>query len=163
MTDKEQEMLDKQLLDTVINGGTTEEVEQLIKKGANVNVKDSDGVSPLAYAMHHGTAEQVKMLVDAGADVHATDKFGLMPLDYATDMEKVEILRQAGAGKLNSAGRDNVAADMHKQRTVHDYQAKNSEGQASQAPKEEIAKPVKENKGKAVEFDMNKMPVRDGR
>ena len=59
------------LLETIIlsDGGPTHQdiLAQLIAAGANVNIADGDGVSPLAHAKQRGYAEMVVMLERAGA------------------------------------------------------------------------------------------------
>jgi uncharacterized protein len=59
------------LLETIIlsDGGPTHQdiLAQLIAAGANVNIPDGDGVSPLAHARQRGYAEMVAMLQKAGA------------------------------------------------------------------------------------------------
>ncbi len=40
---------------------------QLIAAGANVNIADAEGVSPLTHAKQRGYAEMIKMLEKAGA------------------------------------------------------------------------------------------------
>jgi hypothetical protein len=59
------------LLETIIlsDGGPTHQdiLKQLIEAGANVNIPDGEGVSPLAHARQRGYAEMVKMLEAAGA------------------------------------------------------------------------------------------------
>jgi len=59
------------LLETVIlsDGGPTHQdiLRQLIDAGANVNLADGDGVSPLAHARQRGYVEMIHMLEAAGA------------------------------------------------------------------------------------------------
>ena len=59
------------LLETIIlsDGGPTHQdiMAQLIAAGADVNVKDGEGVSPLTHAKQRGYTEMVKMLEAAGA------------------------------------------------------------------------------------------------
>jgi len=60
------------LLETIIlsDGGSTHQdiLRQLIEAGANVNIADKDGVSPLAHARQRGYAEMIVMLEKAGAN-----------------------------------------------------------------------------------------------
>ncbi|WP_373503288.1 ankyrin repeat domain-containing protein [Aestuariivirga sp.] len=59
------------LLETIIlsDGGPTHQdiLQQLIAAGANVNLADGEGVSPLTHAKQRGYAEMVTMLEKAGA------------------------------------------------------------------------------------------------
>ena len=62
------------LLETIIlsDGGPTHQdiMKQLIAAGANVNLADGEGVSPLAHAKSRGYSEMVRMLENAGANSH---------------------------------------------------------------------------------------------
>ncbi len=81
--------------------GNTAEIEQLLRKGADVNVKANDGHTALMVAAFLGYTEIVKALIDAGVDVNAKNKDeGLTALKIAaisghTDI--VDILKRAGA------------------------------------------------------------------
>lgn len=59
------------LLETIIlsDGGPTHQdiLRQLIEAGANVNIADGEGVSPLIHARQRGHAEMITMLEKAGA------------------------------------------------------------------------------------------------
>jgi ankyrin repeat protein len=59
------------LLETIIlsDGGPThtEILELLVDAGANVNLADRDGVTPLAHAENRGYAEMAPILKAAGA------------------------------------------------------------------------------------------------
>jgi hypothetical protein len=59
------------LLETIIlsDGGPTHQniLKQLIEAGANVNLADGEGVTPLAHAQARGYAEMIRMLEAAGA------------------------------------------------------------------------------------------------
>lgn len=60
----------------------------LIEKGANVNIRDSDGDTPL----HH--CEKVSMatlLIDAGADYRLENDEGQKPLDVAVEDENEKL------------------------------------------------------------------------
>ena len=45
----------------------TETLEALVKAGANVNIPDRQGVTPLGHARSRGYAEMVRILEAAGA------------------------------------------------------------------------------------------------
>jgi uncharacterized protein len=55
----------------------------LIHKGAQVNLKDSKGCTPLHWAAKVGHIEIVRLLCDHGADVEAHDEDGRRPLQMA--------------------------------------------------------------------------------
>jgi ankyrin repeat protein len=51
--------------------GHTKIVELLIRAGANVNLRDKLGFTPIASAAYAGYGEIVRLLIDAGADIQA--------------------------------------------------------------------------------------------
>ena len=66
-------------------------IELLVKHGADVNVLDADGFSPLHLAAIHGNMQVVKTLVDLRADVNLTTADGKDAADYADLNEETEI------------------------------------------------------------------------
>ena len=51
-------------------------VKALLDKGADVNVKDNSGSTPLIYAARNGRTEVLKALIDKGADVNLKNNYG---------------------------------------------------------------------------------------
>jgi len=93
-------MLDFQLMQAVENGDLST-VESLSEQGANLNTRDSSGLTPLMIASGHGNSQMVKLLLDAGADVFAVDsRAGASALHKACqggNVEVVQLLVEAGA------------------------------------------------------------------
>lgn len=56
--------------------------EALVERGADVNHKDSDGLTALHYACLCENPEMIKMLIKKGADENAVDNDGSKPKDY---------------------------------------------------------------------------------
>ena len=52
----------------------------LLKHGADIDLPDPDGVSPLLLAIMNANWDLAKKLIDAGADVNQWDTFGAAPL-----------------------------------------------------------------------------------
>ena len=55
----------------------------LIDNGADVNICDYYGRSPLHYAVSVGKRHLTRILLEKGADVYLKDKFGMTALEYA--------------------------------------------------------------------------------
>jgi hypothetical protein len=75
-------------------------LEALVKGGADVNLPDGDGRSPLAAAVRAGKGRRVPLLVALGAGVDAIDGQGRTALHHAVerrDLEAVDALLAAGA------------------------------------------------------------------
>lgn len=74
--------------------------EFLIKKGANVNIRDGLGWTPLFWAAHNRYPKTVKALIKHGANVNEQDKYGDTPLHWTVTQKSTEvtkILKRAGA------------------------------------------------------------------
>lgn len=56
--------------------------EALLERGADVNHKDSDGLTALHYACLCENPEMIRMLIKKGADESAVDNDGSKPKDY---------------------------------------------------------------------------------
>lgn len=61
-------------------------VEELVKAGAQINVTNPNGFSPLLLAIINAHYDAAAYLVDHGADVNITDETGRTPLYAAVDM-----------------------------------------------------------------------------
>ncbi len=74
--------------------------QSLLKTGVNVNVKTSDGLTPLMAACKKGYSDLVKVLLDNGADPNARDKQGETALSIALKggfTRTADVLRGEGA------------------------------------------------------------------
>ncbi len=75
--------IDKNLLKAV-EEKNIQETENLINKGANVNIKDyNSGDTPLHIAVRKGAIEIVKILLKKGANINAKDNEGYAPIHSA--------------------------------------------------------------------------------
>ena len=80
--------------------GNIDIVRMLIEKGADVNVQNKNGTTPLMFASFDGHTEVARMLIENGADVNIKSDNGKTALKYAMKYNKkkiVSLLRQAGA------------------------------------------------------------------
>jgi ankyrin repeat protein len=64
-------------------------IETLVQAGANVNVWDGYGDTPLHVAVEHGAWDEVDTFLEAGADIHATDACGMTPLQLAVEEQQM--------------------------------------------------------------------------
>lgn len=62
----------------------------MIQRGANVNVADTSGETPLHWAVRDDNVESVKLLIEAGANVAATDKAGRSPSYWCKTYDGIE-------------------------------------------------------------------------
>jgi hypothetical protein len=56
---------------------------ELIKAGADVNLADDTGATPIIIAAEEGNSTIVALLIQAGADVNQEDEEGMKPIDLA--------------------------------------------------------------------------------
>ena len=92
-------------------------VRTLISAGADIEVQDEDGQTPLCYAARRSNTDATVALVLAGAAVNAQGRFDYQdsPLHNAADAGSVDIISllvKAGAG-INTRG-DNGTTPLHK-------------------------------------------------
>jgi len=67
--------------------GDTKIAQLLIDAGADVNVKDNDGMTPLIQGAGAHSKSFVKLLLDHGADVNARNSNGNSALDVTTNLK----------------------------------------------------------------------------
>lgn len=63
--------------------GATDALKELIAAGANTNIGDSDGITPLMRAADRGDVEKVRALLAAKADASMKDSLGRTARDWA--------------------------------------------------------------------------------
>ena len=88
------------------NGKLLPIADLLISRGANVSLQNSDGMTPLMWAVLAGNIEMMKRLLDAGADITIKHRNGQTALDMAREdfPEGVRLLeeRQAAANPITA-------------------------------------------------------------
>jgi len=102
------------LLDACKDGKDAKVVQDIIKKGVNINAKDNCGYTPLYYACWHGHTEVVKELILAGADVSAKNRLGDTLLHTACWYGYVDIINM-----LIAAGADVCAGNYRNATPLH--------------------------------------------
>ena len=91
--------LDRDLISCSIWGATSQEVQELINKGANIEHKDTDGDTPIIIASKR-YIDVVKVLLDNNANIEAEDEQGRTSLFTACiygHKEIVKLLLDRGA------------------------------------------------------------------
>ncbi|MBD0391224.1 ankyrin repeat domain-containing protein [Wolbachia endosymbiont of Pentalonia nigronervosa] len=76
---------DLSLLHLAAVSGYEKAVDYLINKGANVNLQNKYGISPLYSAIHHGHEQVADHLIKKGANVNLQDKNGFSLLHFAAE------------------------------------------------------------------------------
>ncbi|CAD7697698.1 unnamed protein product [Ostreobium quekettii] len=87
-------------LEAAAKVGDAKAVKKYIAEGADVNKKDSRGITPLGVAVGFNRIDAVKELLAGGADVSLTDNQGNTALHYAAGYGRVEcaeMLMKGGA------------------------------------------------------------------
>lgn len=67
-------------------------ISNLLKAGANMDMRDHSGMSPLHLACRFGNISLVRLLLDEGADKEARDRQGMSPADHAREKDCLTIL-----------------------------------------------------------------------
>jgi ankyrin repeat protein len=98
----------------IINNQGKEMVELMIAKGANVNARDRDDITPLHRAARNHQHEIAKLLISQGADVNAKDNNGATPLfsamGHQEDGKETSLTDKLLTAELLIAKRANVNA-----------------------------------------------------
>ena len=74
--------------------------KSLVERGANVDARDAEGLTPLAWAAQYGRTEVAKYLIAQRANLNPADKFGFTPLMWAAQEGQqgmVDLLLTKGA------------------------------------------------------------------
>ena len=104
--------------------GDVSEVKRLVAAGADVNIQDENGNTPLKYASAEPHPEVLSTLISLGATPHLADRRGFTPIHcvaghgfYEESIEMAEILIKAGAD-VNVRSKVQGFVPLHEARTV---------------------------------------------
>ena len=126
------EDLESQLL-LLAKFGHLTKIKELLKRGANVNVRDEDGDAPLMWATEGGQDVVIKVLLQHGAKVNAKGSFQRTPLIEAADrgfLSTVELLLKSGADVNLRDGDGKTALDYAKERDLPQHMMNEPIGKA---------------------------------
>lgn len=97
------------------DNGLPDIVEILIKNGAQVNIGDSKGITPLHLACFKGQDDNVEYLIRQKALVNCADALGRRPLTYAIIEGQTNCVQT-----LIEAGADINVTDINKETLLYD-------------------------------------------
>ena len=106
------------LLAACKRGEDIDRIKDLAKRGAEINVVDRDGNTPLHLASKMGNVEIVKCLLELGADADAKNKRKLTPLDIAQGGAHLAFLEDGMDAMLELAVSGDVGGAMEEMRRI---------------------------------------------
>lgn len=89
----------KEYLKTLSNGDK-DKIKNFLQEGADNNLRDAQGVTPIHYTAYWGFTDLVEILLNKGTDLDEKDFFGRTPLHCAAvngHLETVKFLHSKGA------------------------------------------------------------------
>jgi ankyrin repeat protein len=92
--------------------------EILIQNGADLEVRNRAGQTPLSFAVIHAKIDTVKALIEAGADVNSCTYSAWTPLHYASEegsLDMIQLLIDHGADISTKTFKGESAMDIAKQ------------------------------------------------
>ncbi|PIA48889.1 hypothetical protein AQUCO_01300054v1 [Aquilegia coerulea] len=87
--------------------GEIDNLHKHIGDGESVNLKDSEGRTPLHWAVDRGHSDIVELLLSKNADVNAKDNEGQTPLHYAAVCDREDIAEILVKGNADRDVKDN--------------------------------------------------------
>ncbi|WP_265021563.1 ankyrin repeat domain-containing protein [Wolbachia endosymbiont (group A) of Icerya purchasi] len=85
--------LDKELLIST-EKGDLEKVRDGIRQGANVNVQDGQGWTPVFWAIQKNNFNIVELLLDNNADIKVKDNEGWTPIHWAVQLGSLDVVKR---------------------------------------------------------------------
>ncbi|XP_063913940.1 uncharacterized protein LOC135130477 isoform X2 [Zophobas morio] len=100
---------DPELLCAAVKVGFMDCVQLLIELGAEINAKDSNGFTPLYYAMFFNSS-CIKILLENGADPNYTADLQIPPLLFALGLSETSVMNQLINSGANIQGLETVTS-----------------------------------------------------
>ena len=111
---------DDELLEAARNGDLIK-VQKALENGANPNVKDKDGHTPLHLAAFTGHADVARLLLEHGADPNFKNNIGHTPLHIAAftgHADVVRVLLERGADPRIADNKGHIPLDYAKDSAI---------------------------------------------
>lgn len=96
-------------LHIVVRRGDMTYLRYLLSRGADANLRDDRGVTPMLLAVRMGQAEMIPVLASVRGNPNLADQSGVTPLILATQLRNVDMVRQLLAAKANPDQTDRTA------------------------------------------------------
>ena len=84
-----------------VKSGNVAAVRRLLQQGAAVNASETDGTSPLHWAVESDDPEMIRLLLNAGADAKRANRYGMTPLHLAAVNGNAAVMRDLLAAGAN--------------------------------------------------------------
>lgn len=98
---------DKALLAASLHGDV-QGIKKAISDGANVNIQDDEGFTPVNRSAKLSYFHLVKYFVELGADVNIANREKISPLHYGVEYNNVKIIKLLLAHGANINARDGI-------------------------------------------------------
>lgn len=105
-------------LHIVVKRGDSTYLRYLLQKGADPNLRDGRGNTPMLLAVQTGQADMIPILAAARANPNLGDQSGVTPLILATQSRSIDMVRQLLAVKADPDQADHMAGQ-----SARDYAA----------------------------------------
>ena len=84
-----------------VDNGNPEAVQFLLDRGADPNLQNKKGQTPLHYAAYNNNPKIAKFLIEHDADVNIPNKNGLTPYQLTDNKEIKNIIQRKLSGSLS--------------------------------------------------------------